>query len=44
MDHMEKYRKIQESIRDAIVILDSAPIQRDLVPERNIVQLHSELP
>ncbi len=43
MDHMEKY-KIQESIRDAIVILDSAPIQRDLVPERNIVQLTNRAP
>ena len=43
MDPMEKY-KIQESIRDAIVILDSAPIQRDLVPERNIVQLTNRAP
>lgn len=43
MDPMEKY-KIQESIRDAIVILDSAPIQRDLVPERNLVQLTNRAP
>ena len=43
MDPMENY-KVQESIRDAIVILDSAPIQRDLVPERNLVQLTNRAP
>ena len=43
MDSMDRY-KIQESIADAIAILDSVPMHRDLVPEANIVQLTSRVP
>ena len=43
MDTMDKY-KIGESIRDVIGILDSAPIQPDLVEETNIVQLTNRVP
>ncbi len=40
---MEKYR-IQESIRDVINILDSAPIRWDLVSDTNIIQLTNRIP
>ena len=40
---METY-KIQESIRDVIRILDSAPLHRDLVYETNVVQLANRVP
>ncbi len=43
MDTMERY-KIQESIEDAISILDSAPIQRDLLPDKMTVQLTNRMP
>ena len=43
MDTMERY-KIQKSIEDVIGILDSAPIQRDMMPETNIVQLTNRAP
>ena len=43
MDTMERYR-VQESIKDAIAILDSAPIHRDLIPETNLVQLTNRVP
>ena len=43
MDTMERY-KIQKSIEDVIGILDSAPIQPDLIPETNIVQLTNRVP
>ena len=43
MDSMEKY-KIQESVIDAIRILDSAPIKPDLVSETVIVQLTNRVP
>ena len=43
MDIMEKYR-IQESIKDAIVILDSAPMHRDLSPDTNAVRLTNRAP
>ena len=43
MDTMDRY-KIQESIADAVAILDSAPMHRDLVPEVNIVHLTSRVP
>ena len=36
--------KIQESIKDVIAILDSAPIHRDMFGERNIVQLTNRVP
>ena len=38
MDTMEKY-KLEYSIKDPINILDSAPIHRDLIAERTIVEL-----
>ena len=40
---IEQY-KIEESIRDVIGILDSAPIQNDMIEERNIVQLTNRAP
>ena len=40
---MEAY-KIRNSIEDVIAILDSAPIQPDLAPERNLVQLTNRIP
>ena len=40
---MERY-KIRESIRDAIHILDSVPMHRDLIPETMIVQLTNRVP
>ena len=43
MEKMERY-KIQKSIEDVIAILDSAPIQPDLIPETNIVQLTNRVP
>ena len=43
MNTMDSY-KIQESIRDVIAILDSAPIHRDLIPETNVVQLTNRVP
>ena len=43
MDTMERY-KIQGSIEDAIDILDSAPMHRDLIPETMIVQLTNRVP
>ena len=43
MDLMETY-KVQESIKDVIAILDSAPIRSDLVPEMNVVQLTNRVP
>ena len=42
MDTMDRY-KIQESIADAVAILDSAPMHRDLVPEVNIDSLVKSL-
>ena len=43
MDIMENY-KIQESIRDVIRILDSAPLRPDMVFETNAVQLTNRMP
>ena len=43
MDAMDRY-KIQESIKDAIRILDSAPIQPDMAWETNAVQLTNRAP
>ena len=43
MDTMDRY-KIRASIEDVISILDSSPIQSDLVAERNIVQLTNRAP
>ena len=43
MDRMDRY-KIQESIKDTIAILDSAPIRPDLVYETNAVQLTNRAP
>ena len=43
MDSNERY-KIQKSIEDVIGILDSAPIQPDLIPDTNIVQLTNRIP
>ena len=43
MDRMERY-KIEGSIKDVIAILDSAPMQRDMVPEVNLVQLTNRAP
>ena len=43
MDIMDKY-KIQESIKDVITILDSAPTHWDMVPETNAVQLTNRAP
>ena len=43
MDTMERY-KIQDSIKDVITILDSAPIQVDMILERNLVQLTNRAP
>ena len=43
MNTKERY-KIQESIKDAVVILDSAPIHRDWISETMIVQLTNRLP
>ena len=43
MDRMERY-KIEGSIKDVIAILDSAPMQRDMVPEVNFVQLTNRVP
>lgn len=43
MDTMETY-KIRVSIQDAIRILDSAPLHRDLVYERNAAQLTNRAP
>ena len=40
---MDPY-KIQESIKDVIAILDSAPIHRDMINERNMVQLTNRVP
>ena len=42
MDIVDRY-KIQESIDDAIGILDSAPIKLDLLEELNIVQLANRM-
>ncbi len=35
---------IENSIKDVLAILDSAPIQPDLLPERNLVQLTNRIP
>ena len=43
MHRMERY-KIEGSIKDVIAILDSAPMQRDMVPEVNFVQLTNRVP
>ena len=43
METMDRY-KIQESIKDVIAILDSAPIRLDLIPDANIVQLTNRIP
>ena len=43
MDAIDRY-KIEESIEDVIIILDSAPIYRNLVPETNDVQLTNRVP
>lgn len=43
MDRMERY-KIEGSINDVIAILDSAPMQRDMLPEANFVQLTNRIP
>ena len=43
MDTMESY-KIWASIEDVIPILDSAPMHRDLLPEKEIVQLTNRIP
>ena len=40
---MDAY-KIENSIKDVLAILDSAPIQPDLMPERNLVQLTNRIP
>ena len=43
MNRMERY-KIEGSIKDVIAILDSAPMQPDMVPEVNLVQLTNRVP
>ena len=43
MDTMDRY-KIEASIKDVISILDSSPIQPDLIAETNIVQLTNRAP
>ena len=43
METMDRYR-IQESIRDVITILDSAPIRWDMIPDANIVQIANRMP
>ncbi len=43
MDTMDRY-KIQASIKDVISILDSSPIQPDLIAETNVVQLTNRVP
>lgn len=43
MDRMERY-KVEGSIKDVIAILDSAPMQRDMVQEVNFVQLTNRVP
>ena len=43
MDTMDKY-KIQKSLEDVLGILDSAPIQPDMIPETNYVQLTNRMP
>ena len=43
MDTLDRY-KIQESIKDVIVILDSAPTSWDLVSETNAVRLTNRVP
>ncbi len=43
MDRMKRY-KIEGSIKDVIAILDSAPMQPDMVPEVNFVQLTNRVP
>ena len=43
MNTEERYR-IQESIKDAVVLLDSAPIHRGLIPEMTTVQLTNRMP
>ena len=43
MDTMQRY-KVRASVEDAIAILDSAPIRRDLIPETNLVQLTNRIP
>ncbi len=43
MDTMDRY-KIQESIADAISILDSAPMHHDLFQEKMIVELTNRMP
>ena len=43
MDTMERY-KIQESLADVISILDSAPMHRDLLPDKMTVQLTNRMP
>ena len=43
MDPEEIY-KVQYTIEDALKILDSAPVHRDLVPEINFVQLANRAP
>ena len=40
---LEAY-KIQDSIEDVLAILDSGPIQPDLMPERNLVQITNRIP
>ena len=43
MDRMERF-KVEASIKDAIAILDSAPMRRDLVHDFNLVQLTNRAP
>ena len=43
MDTMERY-KIQESLADVISILDSAPMHRDLLRDKMILQLTNRVP
>ena len=40
---MKQY-KIEESIRDVIRILDLAPIQVDMIGEKNLAQLTNRVP
>ena len=43
MDRMKRY-KIEASIKDVTAILDSAPMQRDLIREVNFIQLTNRMP
>ena len=43
MDTMERY-KVQQSIKDVLDILDSAPTLRDVIAETNLVQLTNRIP